>query len=124
MAQEDSHEFLRCMLERLGHVSAKAAGVPERCRDRRDETTPFHALFGGYFRNQVRCTECGFASNTFDAFQDLSLEVGNGINTVPQALRHFASVETLDVHNQWKCPACRKAVCARKQMTIRKVRGP
>ncbi len=30
---------------------------------------------------QLHCTSCGFDSNNYDSFLDLSLEVGNGINT-------------------------------------------
>lgn len=32
------------------------------------------AVYGGYFRNQVHCTSCGYDSNSYDAFMDLSLE--------------------------------------------------
>jgi ubiquitin carboxyl-terminal hydrolase 36/42 len=117
--QEDSHEFLRCLLYRMVLTSLKAHGVKEGSKDRRDETTALHSVFGGYLRNQVHCTSCGFDSNTYDCFLDLSLEVGNGITSVDKALRHFTAKEKLDKNNMWKCPRENKNVCAEKQLTIR-----
>lgn len=121
MLQEDSHEFLRCLLEKMHRVCLKQAGVKEGSKDRRDETDDVHNIFGGWFRNQLHCPECKYDSNSFEAFMDLSLEVGNGIVTVQRALQKFASIEVLDEDNKWKCPRCTKAVRARKQLTIRKV---
>lgn len=117
--QEDSHEFLRCLLYRMVLSSLKAHGVKEGSKDRRDETTALHSVFGGYLRNQVHCTSCGFDSNTYDCFLDLSLEVGNGITSVDKALQHFTAKEKLDKNNMWKCPRENKNVCAEKQLTIR-----
>jgi ubiquitin carboxyl-terminal hydrolase 36/42 len=91
--QEDSHEFIRCLLERMCRSSLRAAGVPEGAPGRLDETTVLHQLFGGYFRNQVHCTTCGFDSNTFDSFMDISLEVGKDLPSVAAALRHFCKPE-------------------------------
>jgi hypothetical protein len=88
--QEDSHEFLRCLLERMHQSCLRSAGVKEGAPGRADETDDVHALFGGYFRNQVHCTRCGYDSNTFDAFLDLSLEIDGGIKSVDAALRHFS----------------------------------
>ncbi|RYG55823.1 hypothetical protein EON66_04375 [archaeon] len=121
MLQEDSHEFLRCLLEKMHRASLRVAGVKEGAPGRLDETTIIHKLFGGYFCNQLHCPNCKYDSNNFEPFLDLCLEVGNGINSVDRALRHFATVETLDADNRWKCPRCEKPVCAKKQMTIRKV---
>jgi ubiquitin carboxyl-terminal hydrolase 36/42 len=122
--QEDSHEFLRCLLYALHKHALLAAGCKEGRKDRLDETSFIYNIFGGYFQSTTHCTNpgCGFDSNTFDSFLDLCLEVGNGIRSVPEALRHFSSTETLDAANKWKCPRCTKAVCAQKRMTIRKVR--
>ena len=119
--QEDSHEFIRCLLERMCRASLRAAGVKEGAPNRLDETTVLHQIFGGYFRNQVHCSSCGYDSNTFDSFLDLSLEVGHDLPSVDASLRHFSKPETLDVKNMWKCPQCKIPVRAIKQMTIKQV---
>ena len=77
-------------------------------------------MFGGYLRSQIRCTSCGFRSNKYDAFLDLSLELrGRAGKTVRGALRAFTAAEILDDDNRWQCDGCKKKVRARKQLTIR-----
>lgn len=49
----------------------------------------------------------------------IDVAVGNGVSSVDKALRHFSAKETLDEKNKWKCPRCKKAVRAVKQLTIR-----
>jgi ubiquitin C-terminal hydrolase len=116
--QEDAHEFLRCLLERMHARSLRSAGVSESAPDRRAETTDIHRLCGGYFRNQVHCPECGFDSNAYEPFLDLSLEVGGGLNSLDRALRAFCTIERLDERNKWTCPSCSRAVCAEKRLTL------
>lgn len=122
LPQEDSHELLRRLLEHACRSALRVAGVREGAPGRLDETTALHRIFGGYFRNQLRCPACSYCSNSYESFMDLSLEVGRSLNTVEAALRHFSKPETLDARNKWTCPACKVPVQARKQLTIRKVR--
>jgi len=51
--QEDAHEFLGRLLEHCCRAMLVDAGVFEGDPTHRDETTPMHAIFGGYF-----CNEC------------------------------------------------------------------
>ena len=75
-------------------------------------------MFGGYLRSQVSCTKCGYNSNTYDPFLDLSLEVSSKkVSSVYSALKEYTRKETLDVANKWKCSGCNKRVCATKQLT-------
>ena len=61
--QEDSHEFLIQLLEKLQSDELKGAGInPDKSgwRDelgmkRIDETTSVHRMFGGYLRSQIVC---------------------------------------------------------------------
>jgi hypothetical protein len=86
---------------------------------RLDETTFIHRIFGGYLRSQVRCNKCGYNSNTYDPFLDLSLEVSKkSSNSVAFAFSEFTRKETLDSANKWKCSGCKKHVCATKQLTV------
>ena len=52
---------------------------------------------------QVKCTDCGYESNTFEPFLDISLEI-NRSNTLLKALERFTSGEYLDGDNKYKCP--------------------
>ena len=74
-------------------------------------------MFGGYLRSQIHCTSCNHRSNTYDPFLDLSLEV-HAAKTLSAAVDQFTKWERLDQANRWKCGACKKYVCARKQLTI------
>jgi ubiquitin C-terminal hydrolase len=125
--QEDAHEFLVHLLDAMHDGELRGAGIDQHAsgwRDRLpvtrlDETTFVHRIFGGYFRSQVRCRKCGYLSNTYDPFLDLSLEVSKkSSNSVLFALSEFTRKETLDSDNQWKCSGCKKYVCATKHLTV------
>ena len=67
----------------------------------------------------MKCTKCGYSSNTYDPFLDLALEVSkNSITSVAEAFQEFSRKETLDSENKWQCSGCKKRVCATKQLTV------
>lgn len=120
--QEDAHEFLRALLYGMAKDAlVPGCGVKEGDKERRDETSAVHGIFGGYLQNTTHCPKCGFDSNRYDAFLDLSLEVGGPVHSVEDALKHFTAAETLDADNKWKCPRCATPVCASKRLAICKV---
>eukprot|EP00980_Cylindrotheca_fusiformis_P004082 scaffold880_cov132-Cylindrotheca_fusiformis.AAC.78 len=125
--QEDAHEFLVHLLDAMHDGELRAAGINQQIsgwRDRLpvprlDETTFIHRVFGGYFRSQVRCRKCGYRSNTYDPFLDLSLEVSKKTSrSILHSLADFTRIETLDADNQWRCSGCKKYVRATKQLTV------
>ncbi|GKY99273.1 hypothetical protein MPSEU_000882400 [Mayamaea pseudoterrestris] len=125
--QEDAHEFLVHLLDAMNDGELREAGIQQErsgWRDRLpvprlDETTLLRRIFGGYFRNEVKCTQCSKKSKTYDPFLDLSLEVSRkACNSLDDAIREFTRKETLDSENRWKCPGCNKRVCAVKQLTV------
>ena len=125
--QEDAHEFLVHLLDAMNDGELRKAGINANksgWRDRLpvprlDETTFVHRIFGGYLRSQVRCTDCGYRSNTYDPFMDLSLEISrNSCHSLSSAFNEFTRKETLDSQNRWKCSGCKKRVCATKQLTV------
>jgi ubiquitin C-terminal hydrolase len=125
--QEDAHEFLVHLLDAMNDGELREAGINQHAsgwRDRLpvarlDETTLLRRIFGGYLRNEVKCTQCGKKSKTYDPFLDLSLEVSNkACNSIADAVREFTRKETLDSQNRWRCPSCKKLVCATKQLTV------
>lgn len=125
--QEDAHEFLIHFLDAMHDGELRDAGIHVRksgWRDRLpvprlDETTFVHRIFGGYLRSQILCTSCGYRSNTYDPFLDLSLEISrHGCNSVAAAFQEYTRKETLDSSNRWKCDGCKKKVRATKQLTV------
>ena len=125
--QEDAHEFLVHLLDAMNDGELREAGINQNVsgwRDRLpiprlDETTFVHRVFGGYQRSQVKCTDCGYCSNTYDPFLDLSLEVSRkSCQSISDAFAEYTRKETLDSRNKWKCSGCKKRVCAQKQLTV------
>ncbi|XP_026325993.1 ubiquitin carboxyl-terminal hydrolase 3-like isoform X2 [Hyposmocoma kahamanoa] len=131
--QQDAHEFLRYMLDRLhtellqlvpgDRVGAEAAGtfVP-RARSASIVT----AVFGGTLQSEVRCLACGTESKKFDPFLDLSLELpenGRHDEPVPLAdcLASFVQVEELADTERYFCSSCKCKQKSTKQFWIRRL---
>lgn len=118
--QEDSHEFLRFVIEMLQKNDLAAYGGTAAIKDVRiQETTFLFGVFGGYFRSQIRCLTpgCGLKSNTYDTFLDLSLELSH-VSSIHQALQSFTRPERLSEDNLYNCSRCKKKVVALKQLSI------
>lgn len=110
MRQEDAHEYLRQLLDCFHEEILKANKV--KVSDGKiAETTLISRVFGGYLRNELKCSQCGYCSQTFNHFQDLSLEItGQGLQTINDAVRTYVKPERLGRGNEWKCSKCNKLV--------------
>ncbi|KAG3164908.1 hypothetical protein PC128_g20026 [Phytophthora cactorum] len=115
--QEDSHEFFRLLLDSMQRSCLRKAHVKSESHSAAS-TTFVHRMFGGKLKNYLKCAKCGFVSERFDDFLDLSLEISNGVNSVKGALRHFTAIEKLDDRNAWKCSSCGKPSRAEKGLSI------
>ncbi|KAI1318824.1 Ubiquitin carboxyl-terminal hydrolase 36 [Mortierella claussenii] len=113
--QEDSHEFARYLIDAL--QKSCLMGYDSKLDNRIKETTVIHQIFGGYFQSQVKCLKCGYESNTFETYLDVSLDI-RGAESVQKAFRDYTKPELLSKSNQYKCDKCKVLVDARKQMTI------
>ncbi|KAI7817324.1 hypothetical protein BC939DRAFT_402759 [Gamsiella multidivaricata] len=113
--QEDSHEFARYLVDAL--QKSCLVGYDSKMDDRIKETTVVHQIFGGYFQSQVKCMKCGYESNTFETYLDVSLDIKTA-DSVQKAFRDYTRPEILTKSNQYKCDKCKVLVDARKQMTI------
>ncbi|KAF2073895.1 hypothetical protein CYY_004783 [Polysphondylium violaceum] len=114
--QEDSHEFIRFVIEGLQKVCLSK--YPKGTISHRDSmTTVIGSIFGGYLRSQVKCSVCQYESNTFDPFMDLSVDL-NQADSLSKALEHFVKSELLDGSNKYKCCKCKKLVKATKRLNI------
>ncbi len=119
--QEDAHEFLRTFIDAMQKASLKVAGMNPNDNSRLAETTSIHRIFGGYLQSQVKCKICKFASTTYDACLDISLEIYGKSHTLENALRQHTKLEILDNNNRWRCDSCKKLVPATKQLKFRRL---
>ncbi|KAA6426489.1 MAG: ubiquitin carboxyl-terminal hydrolase 23-like, partial [Trebouxia sp. A1-2] len=115
--QEDAHEYLVALLDAM-HESYISMCRPKPSPEL-SKTSMIYQIFAGRIRSQVKCTECGHESNTFDVFLDLSLEI-NKASSLLKALQRFTSSEYLDGANKYICPKQKQKVRAAKCMTIDK----
>ncbi|KAI7838812.1 hypothetical protein COHA_007427 [Chlorella ohadii] len=113
--QEDAHEFLIALLDAMHEASI--AHMQPKPPPEVAHTSFIYRIFGGRMRSQVKCSECGYESNTYDPCIDLSLEITRA-QTVKRALERFTAGEALDGANKYKCPKQQKAVRAVKRMTV------
>ncbi len=65
----------------------------------------------------MKCTDCGFESNTYDPILDISLEI-NRAASVEKALQRYTAGEALDGANKYRCPKQKRFVRAVKRITI------
>jgi ubiquitin C-terminal hydrolase len=119
--QEDAHEFLRTFIDAMQKASLKVAGINPNDSSRHAETTSIYRIFGGYLQSQVKCKICKFASTTYDACLDISLEIYGKSRTLENALRQHTKLEVLDHSNRWRCDSCKKLVPATKQLKFRRL---
>ena len=116
--QEDAHEYLRFLLESMQQACVRYAPERTKPNDPLLATTFVQRMFGGRLRSRVTCHHCKHDSDTFDPFQDLSLDVRKGIGSVKQALDAFTMPEALSGTPKYRCDSCKRRVDATKRFTI------
>lgn len=78
--QEDAHEYLRQLLDCMHEEILKANQI-KTSDGKIAETTLISRVFGGYLRNELKCSKCAYSSKTYNHFQDLSLEITGAISS-------------------------------------------
>lgn len=107
--QEDAHEYLRQLLDCMHEEVLKANRIPTN-DPKLSETTFISRIFGGYLCNTLSCPKCKYTSKTFNHFQDISLDINDGINSVNAAVQAFVKPEYLSAGNEWQCDKCKARV--------------
>ena len=105
--QEDAHEYLRQLLDCM-HEEVLKANKLKTSDGRKAETTFLSRIFCGYLCNTLTCSLCGYLSETFNHFLDLSLEIRQGVQDVNQAIDLFTKPEQLSQGNEWNCDKCKR----------------
>ncbi|CAH2982082.1 unnamed protein product [Chilo suppressalis] len=127
--QQDAHEFLRYMLDRL-HTELLQLLPPDRAEvgflSRTPSASIVTAVFGGTLQSEVRCLACGTESKKFDPFLDLSLELPeSGRHDDPvsltDCLSSFVQVEELADTERYFCSSCKCKQKSTKQFWIRRL---
>lgn len=145
--QQDAHEFLRYMLDRL-HTELLGILPHHRENDREHKklvsfgkTTIVTGIFGGILQNEVTCLACGNESRKHDPFLDLSLDLpddcsnrstdsggnSNDSNQGPDrchlfdCLSSFIRLEELEDTELYLCPNCKKKQKSTKRFWIRRL---
>ena len=124
--QEDSHEYIRSLLDALhvGWLKEHSGERAEKLLDSRtQETTMIYHVFGGYTCGRVVCGSCGHESRAYQSALDFPVEVaagrGQAVSSVAAAMkRNFVDTETLDGANKYKCGGCHRYVKAERGSKI------
>ena len=119
--QQDAHEFLRCILERLG------LELGLLCSSSADSLVT--RLFQGHLSSRVTCRRCHHSSWKLDPFLDLSLDIPRGSGprqsqpgiTLDECLERFFAPEDLEGREQALCELCGAKTPSTKQFFLRRV---
>jgi ubiquitin carboxyl-terminal hydrolase 2/21 len=144
--QQDAQEFLIALLEglqddlnRVGSKNKKrhvdcsneveTISASDKARESwkkylEYENSKIVDIFVGQLKSALTCLECGYVSNTFDPFLDLSLPIPKGRSAsnvnLMDCFELFASEETLEGDERPTCARCKKRQKCTKRFSIQK----
>jgi len=126
--QEDSHEFLRLLIDAMQNSSKTACTMTIKEEEDQDEAGAngnqkkesnqySYRLFCGKVESTVKCSNCDVVSSKIDPIEDIGLEVipsssrsssptPSSLVDVTAALEKFVATERLD--SGYKCESCGK----------------
>eukprot|EP00003_Mantamonas_plastica_P012263 TRINITY_DN221_c0_g2_i4.p1 TRINITY_DN221_c0_g2~~TRINITY_DN221_c0_g2_i4.p1 ORF type:complete len:459 (+),score=162.20 TRINITY_DN221_c0_g2_i4:1305-2681(+) len=110
---EDAHEFLVYMIDNMQTSALNGLG---RITYRNAETSVVGQIFGGHTLSQIKCPDCGYKSNKFDAVEHFSLDIYNA-ESLADAFQQYTHRETVE---GYKCSGCKESVDAQKRTSIYK----
>ncbi|XP_067118526.1 ubiquitin carboxyl-terminal hydrolase 8-like [Centruroides vittatus] len=138
--QQDSHEFLIVLLEKLHADLNKSITISPKQRLNLDNLSEFEAqerfwenhtnmnksiissLFEGLLQSELMCLNCSKTSNSYEVFSLLSLPIPSSTKCyLKDCLEVFLKEEIMKGDAAWDCPKCAHKREAKKQMTICKV---
>ncbi|KAG4172937.1 hypothetical protein ERO13_A11G030700v2 [Gossypium hirsutum] len=111
--QEDAHEFLQCLLDRLESCCSKLKNDLSSIDD-----CLVKKVFGGRLVSRLCCCNCGHVSSTYEPLNDLSLEIEDA-DSLLTALESFTKVEKIeDLQLNYRCENCKEQVSVEKQLML------
>ncbi|KAF7127225.1 hypothetical protein RHSIM_Rhsim11G0015700 [Rhododendron simsii] len=113
--QEDAHEFLQCLLDRLESCCTYSK-TRATCSSEDENLVKW--VFGGCLISKLQCCNCGHCSDTYEPLIDLSLEIEN-VSNLPSALESFTKVEKIeDSETMFTWENCKEEVSLEKQLML------
>ncbi|KAG5249006.1 ubiquitin carboxyl-terminal hydrolase [Salix suchowensis] len=114
--QEDAHEFLQCLLERLERCCLDSSLTDDNSSSQ--DKNIVERVFGGCLVSKLRCCNCGHFSDKYEPLIDLSLEIEDA-ETLQSALESFTNVEKIeDSETKFTCENCKEEVSREKQLML------
>lgn len=130
-SQEDAQEFLRWYLEALHEDVQKVTTKPRITKEAESareawsqytsrENSQIVDLCVGQLKSSLTCSHCGYVSNVWDPFWDLSVPLPSGARNVEDCLEEFRKEETLDGSEKPKCEKCKERRRMKKKFDVEK----
>jgi len=130
-SQEDAQEFLRWYLEALHEDVQKVTSKPRITKEAESareawsqytsrEDSEIVDLCVGQLKSSLTCSHCGYISNVWDPFWDLSVPLPSGARNVEDCLEEFRKEETLDGSEKPKCEKCKERRRMKKKFDVEK----
>ncbi|XP_014262366.1 ubiquitin carboxyl-terminal hydrolase 3-like [Cimex lectularius] len=138
--QQDAHEFLRYMLDRLHtellHLLPDFSLKESQYISHKNKTSIVTSVFGGMLQSEVRCLNCGTESKKHDPFLDLSLDIPEKCHNqrkcketgedlppcnILDCLTSFIEVEELAETELYYCSNCKSKQRSTKRFWIRRL---
>ncbi|XP_051127059.1 ubiquitin carboxyl-terminal hydrolase 17-like [Andrographis paniculata] len=113
--EEDAHEFLRNVVDKMQSICLDKAGASGSVAE---DSTLMGLTFGGYLRSKIKCMKCFGRSEQCDRMMDLNVEIDGSIYTLEEALSQFTSSETLGGDDKYKCSRCKSYEKATKRLSV------
>ncbi|KAI5602004.1 hypothetical protein BDE02_01G128700 [Populus trichocarpa] len=114
--QEDAHEFLQCLLERLERHCLDSSLTDDSASSH--DKNIVERVFGGRLVSKLRCCNCGHCSDKYEPLIDLSLEIEDA-DSLQSALESFTKVEKIeDSETKFTCESCKEEVSREKQLML------
>ncbi|CAG2115717.1 unnamed protein product, partial [Medioppia subpectinata] len=138
-AQQDSHEFLVKLFEKLHDdlnestkwdvintgisegLSLDARAMKFWKQHMSKNNSIISQLFEGLIVNTLSCLKCGEKSDSFEVFSCLSLPIGNSRTTLTECLNQYFKPERMSGETAWECPTCKQKREADKRLQLWKL---
>ncbi|GFR02504.1 ubiquitin carboxyl-terminal hydrolase 8 [Trichonephila clavata] len=131
--QQDSHEFLVVLMEKLHADLNKRANrlIPklESCNDENTfwkhhknfNSSKISDMFEGLLKSTLMCMTCRTTSDSYEVFSCLSLPIMSSRCTLADCFLHFLKSEKISGEAAWDCPKCKTKKEAEKRLRLCRV---